>query len=110
MTENELYEMIFEDLKSELSNRPTFDENSLSLKLKQAMREVKSARKYPLYYTKEQIDTDMEAFYSQIRDIALYDYNKRGADFQNSHDENDTDREWVDRDSLFAGILPLSRG
>ena len=55
------------------------------------------------------IDEDMAQFYSTIRDVALYDYNTVGAEFQTSHNENSVSRAWVDRDKLFNRVIPLAR-
>ena len=100
---------VFEDLKVELSTDTTFDETLLLSKVKNALREVKRARKYPTYYTDEQIERDMYDYFSNIRKIALYDYNQIGAEGQSSIGENGVNRTFVDRNSLFAGIIPLSR-
>jgi hypothetical protein len=39
----------------------------------------------------------------------LYDFNKIGAEFEESHNENSISRIWVERNKLFNGILPLAR-
>ena len=100
---------IMEDLKAELSLDPTFNETLLLPKVKNALREVKRARKYPSYYTEEQIQSDMYDYFSNIWNIALYDYNQIGAEYEESHSENSVSRSFVERDKLFAGIIPLSR-
>lgn len=100
---------VFEDLKVELSTDPTFNGTLLLSKVKNALREVKRARKYPTYYTDEQIERDMYDYFSNIRNIALYDYNLIGGEYEQSHSENSVSRSFVDRNSLFAGIIPLSR-
>lgn len=104
-----LEDEIVEDLKTELSLDPTFNETLLLSKVKNALREVKRARKYPQYYTEEQIQSDMYDYFSNIRNIALYDYNQIGAEYEENHSENSVSRSFVDRDKLFSGIIPLSR-
>lgn len=104
-----LEEEIIADLTAELSSDKTFNANLLLSKVKNALREVKRARNYPSYYTEDQIQSDMYRYFSNIRNIALYDYNQIGAEFQQSSNENSTSRSWIDRDKLFAGIIPLSR-
>lgn len=103
-----LQEEIIADLTQELQGEPTFDSSKLTQKIVNAIREVKRARKYPSYYTQEQIDQDLYEYYSNIRNISLYDYNQIGAEFEGSHSENSVSRTWVDRNKLFGGILPLS--
>lgn len=97
------------DLTAELKGEPTFDASVLLQKVINAIREVKVARKYPSYYSKEQIDEDLYNFYSNIRNVALYDYNKSGAEFEESHNENSINRSWVERNSLFKGVFPIAR-
>lgn len=97
------------DLTLELSGEPTFNANALKQKVIGAIREVKKARKYPSYYSEEQISSDLYEFYSNVRNIALYDYNKMGGEFEQSHNENSVNRIFVDRNSLFSGIVALSR-
>lgn len=104
--ENEL----IEDLTAELQiTDKLFNASLLEIKVRNAIKEVKRARNYPSHYTDEMIDDDMERFYSQIRNIALYDYEQIGAENETSHSENNISRSFVDRDKLFAGILPLAK-
>lgn len=100
-----LEEEIMEDLTAELSVAdPKFNPALLLPKVRNAMREVKRARGYPESYTSEQIEADMYNYFSNIRNIALYDYNQIGAEFQTSSSENSTSRHWMERNKLFAGI------
>jgi len=104
--ENEL----IEDLTAELQiTDKLFNASLLEIKVRNAIKEVKRARNYPSHYTEQMIDDDMERFYSQIRNIALYDYEQIGAENETSHSENNISRSFVDRDKLFAGILPLAK-
>lgn len=104
-----LQDELIADLTVELSEWPTFNEAALKQKVIGAIREVKTARKYPLYYTEEQVSADLYNFYSNIRNIALYDYNKIGGEFEESHNESSVSRSFVDRNSLFSGVIPLCR-
>ena len=104
-----LQEELIADLTTELSKEPTFDAELLSAKVVSAIKEVVRARKYPKYYTDEQITADLCNFYSNARNIALYDYNQIGAEFQQSSSENGTSRSYTDRKSLFNGVIPLCR-
>ena len=103
-----LQEELIADLTIELSSEPTFNADILKQKVIGAIREVKRARKYPSYYTDEQIQTDLYEYYSNIRNIALYDYNQNGIEFQISSSENGISRTYTERSKLFSGIIPLS--
>lgn len=104
-----LQDEIIADLTLELGAEPTFNANALKQKVVNAIREVKIARKYPAYYTDGQIKIDLYGYYSNIRNIALYDYNKMGAEFEQSHNENSVSRSFVDRHTLFSGVVPICR-
>lgn len=104
-----LQEELIADLTAELENEATFNATVLKAKIVGAIREVKTERKYPYYYTFSQIEKDLYGFYSNIRNIALYDYNKSGADFEKSHNENSVSRTFEDREKLFRNVLPLTK-
>lgn len=95
------------DLITELGIKDNAEISALNVKVKNAIREVKRARNYPSHYTNEMISNDMENYYSNIKDIALYDYNQIGAEGQTSHSENGTSRTWKDRKECFNGIIPF---
>ena len=88
---------ILEDLGTELGLTEESDLAVLSSKVRNAYREVKRARNYQSSHTQEFIDRDMEGFYSNIRELALYDFNQIGAEGQVNHSENGTSRVWKDR-------------
>ena len=101
---------LLEDLIAELSETdPNFKQSLIIPKIKEAIREVRRARNYPKYYSESAIVEDLENYYSNIRKIALFDYNKIGGEFEESHSENSVSRSWEDRNKLFAGIIPLTR-
>lgn len=104
---DELITEIVEDLATELGSDVGYSEDVLTAKAKQAYREVKVARHYPLSYTDEMIDDDMEQFYSVIRDVTLYDYNQIGKDFEQSHTENSVTRAYTSREALFD-VTPIA--
>lgn len=95
------------DLITELGIKNNAEISALNIKVKNAIKEVKRARNYPSHYTDEMISKDMENYYSNIKDIALYDYNQIGAEGQTSHSENGTSRTWKDRKECFNGVIPF---
>lgn len=105
-----LEQEIIADLTVELEIADeNFNSTLLRSKVQNAFREVKRARKYPDSYSDSRIERDMYDYYSNIRNLALYDYNTIGMEFQQSSSENSTSRTMTDRDKLFAGIIPISR-
>lgn len=96
---------ILEDLTTELGLTEESDLAVLSSKVRNAYREVKRARNYQSGHTQEFIDRDMEGFYSNIRELALYDFNQVGAEGQTSHSENGTSRVWKERRECLNGVF-----
>lgn len=113
MTTNEMLNEIFENLKSELlADEPQADllsESLLRSKINGAFREVKRTRNYPTSYSAEQIEEDMERFYSNIESIARYDYNAVGSEGLSSYSADGTSIHYQDRNKLFYGVYPIAR-
>lgn len=108
MSMQELQDEIVADLTIELQEDDDFSEAILAIKVKNAIREIKSARMYPKSYTEEMMISDLETnYYSTIVNLARYDYNQIGAEGESSHSEGDVDRTWVDRNSYFNGVIPF---
>lgn len=100
-----LTEEIINDLTIQLKNDPTFDVDILTVKVKNAIREVQLKRNYTATsFTDEQIANDLYKYYSVIQSVALYDYNQIGAEGEQSHSENSVSRSWVNRDDLFRSV------
>lgn len=100
---------ILKDLKTELGLQDASDIAILSSKVKNAYREVKRTRNYPNTYTDDDIASDMENYYSNIRELALYDFNQVGAEGQTSHSENGYSRAWKSRRECFDGIVAFCK-
>lgn len=107
---DEMQTKLIADLTEELTiTDANFNSDLLTIKVKNALKDVRKARNYPSTYTAEMIDSDIQKYYSQARAISLYDYNMVGAEYEESHSENNISRVFVERQKLFAGIIPLSR-
>ena len=106
----EMIREIIEELTTELSETEgdKFNLSLLTAKVKGAYREVKTAKKYPATYTDAAIERDMVNYYSQVRNIALYDYNQIGAEGQTQYNQDGVSVHYVDRDKLFYGVLPVA--
>ena len=112
---NELREDILSDLIAQLHNDVGYDLAVVESKLDNAMRSVMQIRcklyggKYPKSFTDERAASDLSQFRSHIFELALFDYNTIGIEFQTSSTELSTTRTYRDRDRLFNGIMPLAR-
>jgi hypothetical protein len=115
MSLNDLKEEILMELITQLEDEVGFKEEVVQSKLNIAFREVLQARtmkfggRYPSSMSEEEQYNDLSQFTSHIFNLALFDYNTIGIEFQTSSTENSTTRTYRDRDRLFNGIVPLSR-
>lgn len=104
---------IFDNLKSEIladvAQADLFSEPLLKAKINGAYREVKRARNYPKSYTDAQIEDDMANYYSNIQDLARFDYNAVGSEGMTQYSADGTSIHYKDRDKLFYGIYPIGR-
>lgn len=96
---------ILKDLTTELGLTEESDLAVLTSKVRNAYREVKRARNYQSSHTQEFINWDMKNFYSNIWELALYDFNQVGAEGQVNHSENGTSRVWKDRRECLNGVF-----
>lgn len=85
-----------------------FNATLLASKVNGAYRDVKTARNYPPSFTAQRIESDMEKYYSQVKAIALFDYNQIGAEGQTSYNQDGVSVNYVDRNKLFYGVLPIA--
>ena len=112
---NELREDILSDLIAQLHNEAGYDLAVVESKLDNAMRSVTQIRcklyggRYPKTFSDERAANDLAQFRSHIFELALFDYNTIGIEFQTSSTELSTTRTYRDRDRLFNGIMPLAR-
>lgn len=98
---------ILEELTIELEVTEDFDIALLTSKINGAVREIKLARKYKSK-TDEYIESDLQNYYSNIKNLAAYDFCMVGGEFQKSHSENGISRSFADRNDCFDGVLPIA--
>lgn len=82
----------------------------LAVKVKAVVRELLSIRNYENSgMTDEEIETDIERYYTQCLNVARYDYNQLGAEGEDTHNENGVSRKYVGRGQLWAGVVPFAK-
>lgn len=101
-------EEVYNDLIKELSLTESDDIISLQIKVKNAVREVRKRRNYPSSFSEDKISSDLENLYSNIHDLALYDFNQIGAEGQTSHSENGESRTWKNREDCLRGVFAFA--
>lgn len=104
----ELISEILEELKIELSVSEDADIVLLNSKIKGAIREVKQKRNYAGRFTDEYVLNDIQNYYSNIKNLAIYDFTTVGGEFQKSNSDNGISVSFEDRNSMFAGIVPIA--
>ena len=105
---DELINSIIDDLSVELAGETGYSETVLRSKVTNAANEVRRTRCYPKDYEDEDIQADMQRYYVNIRNLALYDYNQIGAEYQSYSGEGAVFRNYVDRNKLLYGVLPIA--
>lgn len=100
---------ILADLTIELGLTESNDIAVLSSKVKRAVKEVRKDRTYPSHYTEEEIVKDLKNYYSNIFDLAMYDYNQIGAEGETSHGEGGTSRTWKNRRDCKDGVVAICK-
>ena len=109
LTEETLINEILSELKIELEVESEQDILLLQSKIKGAVREVKQKRNYAGRYTEEYVVNDLQNYFSNIKNLAMYDYGMIGGEFQKSNSDNGISVSWESRDSVFAGVVPIAQ-
>ena len=82
----------------------------LTIKVKAVVRELFSIRCYENSgMTDEEIQEDINRYYTQCLNVARYDYNQFGAEGEESHNENGISRKYIDRGKLWCGVVPFAK-
>lgn len=105
---SEISQRVFEELVLDINPKRESDFAALVIKVANAEREIKRARQYPIEWSDDQIADDMERFYSNLYELAMYDFNIRGAEGQSQVNENGENRMWVDRRRCLNGVTPIA--
>lgn len=105
---DEMIQSIYEELMADIHPTREGEESVLLLKTKNAYREVQEARNYPDDATDEYIEADMKRFRQVVYNLAMYDFNIRGAEWQTTINENGEYRSFYERSKLMAEITPFA--
>ena len=102
-------DMVISDLTTMYSDQPTFNADKIAVIVNNVVEEVVKTRGYQeRKYSDEQIEKDLLNYKSHIYKISEFDFTHLGAPHETSHSENSISRTWIDRNKLFAGIIPIS--
>lgn len=105
---DELIQEIYEQIMADVNPTRPGDASVLLLKVKNACREVKEVRNYPDDASESFIVSDLGKHWSVIYNLALYDFNIRGAEWESTINENGEYRSFVSREKVLAEIVPFA--
>ena len=84
------------------------DENpKLQMLISNAKESIIQVRHYPDSWTQDKIEKDLEQFENTLINLVIYDYNKEGMDFENSHTESGVSRQFQSRQRIMADVVPF---
>lgn len=98
---------ILESLEKSLGVTEESDIAILTEILNDAIAEIKAARKYPSSMSAADIEADMQNYISNVKKLTKYDYSQVGGEFEETHNENGTNRTFTDRRKCFDGVIPF---
>lgn len=104
----ELVSDCLEELKIELELTEESDIKILRVKIKSAIREVRSKFNFKEWHEEEFILNQLKNHISNIKALAAYDYAKIGAEGESAHSEKNIRREYENRNRCFSGIVPFA--
>lgn len=106
-----MIEEIIEELKTELreTEGEKFNETLLRSKVKSAYRDIKAAKQFPQSYNDAAIEREMVKYYSNVLGLALYRYNKIGAEGQTQFSEDGVSIHYEDESVYYYGVLPCAK-
>lgn len=85
-------------------------ESVLAIKVRAVVRELLKIRAYEFSgMTDEEVESDINNYYTQCMNVARYDYNQLGAEGEDSHSENGISRKYISRGQLWAGVVPFAK-
>jgi len=99
---------ICDALKLEMSKEPTYDADVVASKVSAVVRELLQRRRYKKAGMLDwAVQDDIENYYTQVLNVARYDFNTIGAEGEDRHTENGVDRTFTECGRLWAGVVPI---
>ena len=84
------------------------DENpKLEMLISNARDSIINVRNYPTQWDEEKIEADLKRYENVLINLVIYDYNKEGMDFENSHTESGVSRQFQSRARVMGDVVPF---
>lgn len=79
----------------------------LEMLISNARESIINVRHYPAEWKADKIDADLKQFENVLINLVIYDYNKEGMDFENSHTESGVSRQFQSRARIMSDVVPF---
>lgn len=79
----------------------------IEMLISNARESIINVRHYPNDWTLEKIEEDLKRYEHVLINLVIYDYNKEGMDFENSHTESGVSRQFQSRARVMADVVPF---
>lgn len=79
----------------------------LEMLISNARESIINVRHYPKNWTADMIADDLKKFENVLINLVIYDYNKEGMDFENSHTESGVSRQFQSRARIMSDVVPF---
>lgn len=79
----------------------------LEMLISNAKESIINVRHYPKDWTSDKIAEDLKKYENVLINLVIYDYNKEGMDFENSHTESGVSRQFQSRARVMADVVPF---
>jgi len=93
------------------NNSIVFDDADCDVYLNELLSDAKESvinvRNYPHTWTDEMIAEDLKKYEKVLIKLVIYDYNKEGMEFENSHTESGVSRQFQSRARVMSDVLPF---
>lgn len=105
---DELIQSVYTQLLADINPTREGESDALLIKVQNAANQIKNIRRYPSTLTNEFIASDMAQYFAQIYDLAMLDFNQRGAEGQGVIQENGEYRSFRQRTEMLRGVHPFA--
>lgn len=105
---DDLIQSVYTQLLADINPTREGESDALLLKVRNAAKQIRMIRRYPSTLSETAIVTDMAQYFTQIYDLAMLDYNQRGAEGQGVIQENGEYRSFRQRTEMLRGVYPYA--
>ena len=83
------------------------EDPQIEMLISNALESIRQVRHYPDDWDEDKIKDDLKNYRNTVINLVIYDYNKEGMDYENSHTESGVSRQFQSRQRLMADVMPF---